>query len=384
MNYCLASQDIRERIKRGVIAVKDGKKGKISKEIEKRIQPASFEPSTGNYLWEIDMSYGTFGAPSANKTVEQIIQATPKNRRVKHNIKNGFELKRGHTYLIPLNETIKLRKGEVVGSSPKSSTGRLFPKLRLMADYNPCFDEIHAVYKADTHINMWLLIEPQAFDLIIHPNLVLNQLRFYVGDAIMADAEVKAFHAKSPLILARTFYGDLKPVKEPIIHEGIQLHLDLLGEHSNGIVGLRARNVATPIDMSKIDHYDIESFFDILTRTEQLVVRRGEFYLFFSKEVLSTPPLLNFELKDHSRIGLQGPLHFAGFIDNGFVGDLVFEIRSDELHDFVLKDGMPLSRLTVYKTRTTPDKLYGGKIGSNYQGQIGAKAAKFFKKIQSL
>jgi len=380
MNYCLASQDIRERIKRGIIAVPQKK---ITKEIESRIQPASFEPSIGDYIWEIDMSFGSFGAPSAKKTVQQIINDAPSNRRVKHSIKGGFELKRGHSYLVPLNETILLRKGEVVGSSPKSSTGRLFPKLRLMADYNPCFDEVHAHYKTGAHISMWLLLEPQAFDLILHPNLILNQLRFYVGDPILSDAEVRTIHEKTPLILARTFYGDLKPVKDPIIYEGIQLHLDLLGEHSNGIIGLRARNVATPIDMKKLNHYDIDQFFDVLTRTEELVVRRGEFYLFFSKEVLSTPKNLNFELKDHSHIGLQGPLHFAGFIDNGFVGDLVFEVRSDELHDFVLRDGMPLSRLTTYKTRTTPDKVYGGKIGSNYQGQIGARAAKYFKKIQS-
>ena len=96
--------------------------------------------------------------------------------------------------------------------------------------------------------------------------------------------------------------------------------------------------------------------------------------------MLKIPPHLNTELEAHSHIGITGPLHFAGFIDNGFEGDLVFEVRSDELSNMALEHEMPISRLNVFRTEL-PDKIYGTSIGSNYQGQVGPKPAKYFQEF---
>ena len=60
-----------------------------------------------------------------------------------------------------------------------------------------------------------------------------------------------------------------------------------------------------------------------------------------------------------------------------FFVDLVFEVRSDEQTRMMLDDGVPLSRLRVYRTHS-PDKVYG-EAGNNYLGQRGVKLSKYFK-----
>lgn len=374
--YCLSSQDIRARIKKGVIIVPGG-----IKHVESKIQPASYEPSISGEIWEISTERGRSLAPSRSKTIQSLLDELADEQKEKHSLEDGYELKKGYTYLIRLEEKLILREGDVVLSSPKSSIGRLFPRLRLLGDYNPCFDELHSAYCEGKEISLWLLIEPQAFDLVLYPGLVLTQLRFHVGSSKLDDGEILKLHAKTPLLSTRTFEGELAPISKPVIYDGLQLHLDLVGSHSNGIVGLKAKKVASPIDLSKEDAHDVRRYFEVLTSQDAIIVRPGEYYLFLSKEVLFTPENYNFELKDHSHIGLLGPLHFAGFVDNGFKGDLVFEVRSDELHDIRLQDGMPLSRLSVFRTRVKPDKVYGKDSGSHYQEQVGARPSKYFRKL---
>ncbi len=144
-------------------------------------------------------------------------------------------------------------------------------------------------------------------------------------------------------------------------------------------MGLRARHNPEPIDLNTKGKYKGEHFFEPLKEEEKgITIIRGEYYLFGSKEVLTIPSNRNVELKSHSHIGLHGPLHFAGFIDNGFRGDLVFEVRSDELSSMFLEDGMPISKLDVFRTHE-PEKLYGEEIGSHYHGQTGPKLSKYFK-----
>jgi predicted NUDIX family phosphoesterase len=70
-------------------------------------------------------------------------------------------------------------------------------------------------------------------------------------------------------------------------------------------------------------------------------------------------------------------LHFAGFIDPGFEGDVVLEVRPHEESSMELRHGNPISTLDVFRNRR-PDKVYGKEIGSHYQGQKGPKTSKHF------
>ncbi len=371
LGFCLNSQEIRAKIKA------DKPTLIVPSFDEARIQPSSFEPVIGSELFILDTETGGIFRPQPNEQIYQTLLRQPGRRRKKENTSNGFEIKKGFTYLIPLEERMVLNKGEHVKSSPKSSFGRIFLHTRMLADYNLCFDEINAQYKTGDELSLWLLVQPHVFNMIIYPGLSLNQIRFFEGqNAQLTSSELEEECKKNPLMYNK---GLKKLVaSEPIITDGLQIHLDLSGENTGGIVGLRARHNPTPIDLKKKEEYEAELFFEPIKSDKNIMIRRGEHYLFSSKEVLKVPPHLNVELKSHSHIGLTGPLHFAGFIDNGFEGDLVFEVRSDELSGMELVDGMPVSKLDVFRTGL-PDKLYGWAIGSNYFEQTGPRPAKFFK-----
>lgn len=370
---CLDSQEIRKKIKT------DKPTLIVPSFNEERIQPSSFEPITKDELFILDAETEGVFRPQPNESIYRTLLQLPARQRRKINIQNGFEIKKGFTYLVPLEERIILSKEEYIKSSPKSSFGRLFLNTRMLTDYNPCFDEINAQYKTGSELNMWLLIQPFAFNMIIYPGLPLNQMRFFKGKTFqLAPAELLKEFKKNPLLYIKS-KESLTPAN-PIITDGLQIHLDLSGENTGGIVGLRARHNPAPIDLRKKYKYEAENFFEPLKCDKKITIKRSEYYLFCSKEFLKIPYHLNVELKSHSHIGITGPLHFAGFIDNGFEGDLVFEVRSDELSSMELIDWMPISKLDVFRTNL-PDKTYGRSIGSNYYEQTGPRPSKFFKEF---
>ncbi|MFH1682368.1 MAG: 2'-deoxycytidine 5'-triphosphate deaminase [Candidatus Woesearchaeota archaeon] len=368
IGFCLADRQIREKIEHGKIIVPTFDAS--------RIQPSSFEPTVGEEVFILDTETKGIFRPNLNETIYRTLLQLPGRQRQKIDLTGGFELKKGFTYLIPLEERLVLQEKEFIKSSPKSSFGRIFLNTRLLTDYNPCFDEINAQYKTETELQQWLLVQPLAFNAIVYPGISLNQLRFFSGfNAKLNSAELSEEFNKNPLLYTKDEENKLIPA-EPIITEDLQIHLDVSGQYTEGIVGLRARHNPAPIDLKDKSKYEAEYFFEPMVKGVPLI--KGEHYLFASHEVLKIPPHLNVELKSHSHVGITGPLHFAGFIDNGFEGDLVFEIRSDELSNMSLEDKMPISKLDVFRT-CLPEKIYGKEIGSNYQKQIGPRPAKFFK-----
>ncbi len=378
---CLVSQEIRRKIVDGLIHtganLSLNEQGRFAdKSLEDRIQPSSFEPILGDELFILDTETKGIFRPKPNTSVYKTLLELPARQRKLVDIGGGFEIKKGFTYLLHLQDKLSLNKGEFIKSSPKSSIGRVFLNTRLLADYNPCFDEIIWSYMVGRQMDLWALLQPQAFNLIVHPGITVNQLRFFSGeDAQLTPAQLAEEFRKNPLLVPKDKFFSA----EPIITDALQIHLDLSGKYTEGIVGLRARHNPYPIDLSKASTYEAEEFFEpVVLKEKFLQLKQGEYFLFSSKEILKMPPHLNSELNSHSHVGFSGPLHFAGFIDNGFDGDIVFEVRSDELTNVALEDNMPISRLDVFRT-AVPDKIYGNSIGSNYQQQVGQRPSKHFK-----
>jgi len=173
LDSCLVSQEIESLIRRKVIST--------SSLDYSRIQPSSFEPVIGNEVFILDTQEGLL-KPEENKQVYRTLLELPQRRRQKIDISEGFEVKKGYTYLIHLEEKIRGDKSvRFILSSPKSSTGRIFPNTRLLTDYNSSFDEIHNFPESQKYLDLWLLFQPLAFNKIIGPGLSLNQLRFFSG-----------------------------------------------------------------------------------------------------------------------------------------------------------------------------------------------------------
>lgn len=391
--YCFVSQQIRKLVSNGTIIVSQSKlslseNGRfVDGGLEEKIQPASFEPTLGDELFILDTERQALFRPRASESVYKTLLQLPTGNRMRFDITEGFEIKRGDTALMHLNEKIDFSKtSEVfssIKSSPKSSIGRVFPITRFLCDYSSSFDEVHNDTDKRDLRDMWLLIQPMLFNLIVHPNLTLNQLRFFNGDARLTHEEIKREYEKSPLLFNKGPKGERKDplvLSGRILNDGLGLTLDLKGNATNGVVGLRARKNPIPIDLSKKNSYDPEKYFEpIIASNGQVNVKRGEHFLFPSGEILNIPPHLSAELKRHHSGGLEGRSHDAGFADPGFNGDLVFELSPEEATQVVLEDEMPLSTLDLFRTSEIPDKIYGNEIGSHYQEQTGPRHSKHFK-----
>jgi len=368
--HCLVSQEIRSLIDHGIFVSSE-------KNLEKRIQPSSFEPAIGDEVFILDTDPEGLFRAQENDTIYSTLLKLPWRKRRKASTSDGFEIKTGHTYLFPLEERVNLSSGLRIKASPKSSCGRLFLNTRLVADFHSSLNE---VYRNIPEVaKLWLLVQPLAFDCITRPGLSLNQIRFFQGrDVILSESEVLAEYSKQPFLYLIGDKDQLIP-KDPTLFEGLRICLDISGKRTSGIVGLMARNNPLPIDLSKTETYDAEDYFEPMTCKEGTIsLAPKQHCLLSSKEIIYVPPHLNMELRDHSHTGINGPLHFAGFIDNGFEGDVVFEVRSDEVSTVILRDGMPISTLDVYRCNL-PDRVYGEKVGSHYMKQIGPRPAKYFK-----
>ena len=387
----LASQHIRQKIVEGKLIVPDSDKELTesgvfsSKRLESRVQPASFEPTASDHIFVIDSENSAF--TPEGKRVSDMLLKMPGQRARKVSIINGYELKRGYTYLIPLNEKIILEKDEYVKSSPKSSIGRLFLDLRMVSDFSRSYDIIPRSTTGDP-VSIYLLVQPLAFNVILRPMQVLNQLRFFRGlDCELSNSEISKSLNDNPEknLIQYKNKSDTASLSKAF-HEGLYLHYGLEPD-SVGFVAYRALKNPDPIDLSKpAGSYPRSAYFEGLKDSDDLRFIPGENYIMRTAELLSIPPELNAELEFESVSAVRGPKHYAGFIDPSFTGDLVAEFTPAEKHLLKLSHGLILSRLKFYRMLAMPDKLYGGRIGSHYQNQEGAKVAKYFfedcKKIE--
>ncbi len=371
LNGCLVSQEIRDLLERGQILTAGA--------YESRIQPASLDAIIGDEVFVLDNdTHSLFKPRNTNETVYRNLLELPAPKRRAVSIVNGYELKRGSTYLVPLEERVRLGDLACIRSSPKSTTGRIFLNTRMIADYGPHINEV--VHSDDDRERMlWLQLQPLAFNVIVYPGISLSQLRFLTSlDAQLPVEEARRLQTTQPFLFYRTS-GGLVPTSHSGYSEGLDMHLDLSGVSTEGIGGLRARRNPDPLDLSKKNNHKPEEYFEPLKADAQgeVIMRHGEYYLFSTKEVLNIPSDLCVETVRHSA-QFTGSIEFAGFIDNGFLGDLVLEPRSDEIADMTLTDGMAIGALKVFRTHT-PDKLYGEGSGASYKGQFGPRTAKFFR-----
>ena len=390
-DYCLPSQGIRQLIlnKSLITSYKDlslveegNRKGQFQDEsLEKKVQPSSFDASLSQELFILDSGKTGIFRTQTNEYVWRALLQIPRRQRQNIDISSGFELKKGYTALIKLEEQVSLHGLDLNKSSPKSSFGRLFLNTRLLADYNPCFDEINSHYQPTKMLDLWLLVQSLAFDVILYPKLPLNQLRFYHGDGgQLSTAQIKQEWLQNPMLYEESEPGKYQPIQPILGANGLRLNLNLSGKHSEGIVALKSRANTNPIDLQSKQKYDAEDYFDpIISKNGKIRIDREGHYLAFSANHLVIPVHLGAELKQSSHTGIMGALHFAGYGDNGFRGDLVFEIAPDEREDMELTSEVPISELLFFRTHPVPDKVYGEAIGSNYQDQLGPKIPKFLK-----
>ncbi len=367
MGGYLGSRELSKLLKNGTI--------RSGSPIKDRVQPASYEPCIGNECYVLTAH--SIPRPSNDETVLRALREQVPGRRREKKTFDALEMRVGHSYLFPLQDSVVLRDGMRIDASPKSSWGRTFPHIRLISDYNPTFDEIAWYDRPTKEAKLWLLVQPQKFNLIARPGYTMNQIRIARGRPMpLHPNEIMALHKRKPL--SYCFQDGKMVLIKPRITDTLEMTLDARGASTSGIIGFRALDNPDPLDVQDIGANDVFKYFDPVKSTrDRFVFDPGEFYIFSSAECVAIAEMYNAILPPHSPMGLRGETHFAGFFDPGFTGDGTFEYYCQERASVALPHGTPISKVLLYRN-TKPIVPYGSGIGSHYSMQSGPRMSKCF------
>lgn len=353
----------------------------------KQIQPASLDLRLGTKAYRLLSSF--LPEPSDQQsqfTIEDLYRSDMVMYDM--DLTNGAILEKGHVYLVPLMERVKLPKDIRGRTNPKSSTGRLDIFTRVVTDLHVGFDEIRSGYEGP----LFLEIVPRSFTIRVQAGLALNQLRLMSGKPMVSDSGLRTVHRKTPLLFHNGDSGktDLPlSAKELRVNNGLFLSVDLQGssDHPEAIVGYRAKKNSHVIDLSLVGHYAATDFWEPLKRnaTATMLLEPEEFYILASKERIQVPPGYSSEMVAYEAACGELRTHYAGFFDPGFGyanpsrkgTQVVLEVRPHDV-PFRIHDGQTFFKVVYEKMRDIPMQLYGSALGSSYFQQ-GLTLSKHFK-----
>lgn len=298
---------------------------------------------------------------------------------------NGAILEKGHVYLVPLLESLRLPPSLRGRTNPKSTTGRLDIFTRVITDLNTGFDEIRPGYQGP----LYLEIVPRSFTIRLQTGQSLNQLRLIQGQAAVSDSALRALHRKIPVLYHNEPGAHPLAPRDLRVDRGLFLRVDLRGgdDRPNGVIGYRAKKNSHVIDLSKIGYYAAADFWEPIVRhrSGSLLLEPEEFYILASKERISVPPGYAAEMVAYEAACGELRTHYAGFFDPGFGhgrGEIagtqaVLEVRPHDV-PFLIHDGQTFFKVVFEKMLDVPTEVYGATLGSSYQRQ-GLTLSKHFK-----
>jgi dCTP deaminase len=337
-----------------------------------QIQPSSIDLRLGSEAFRVRASFLATGSDTITSKLDQYRLHTI-------DLTKPAVLEKGCVYVVPLQEELALPQNISGKANPKSSTGRLDIFTRLITDEGRQFEVVPAGY----HGRLYAEVVPRTFSVVAREGERLSQLRLFAGDYTPSDALLRELETEEDLV----FLPD-ETRGEALIQNGLRLSVDLSGEGSGSdIIGYRARKHAPLIDLARIQHYDIDEFWDPIRRNQNrtLILDPEDFYILDSRERVRIPAQYAAEMVPFDATIGEFRIHYAGFFDPGFgygTGDIngtraVLEVRSHEV-PFIMEDGQVVASLVFEKLLERPRLLYGEGIGSSYQRQ-GLKLSKHFK-----
>ena len=297
----------------------------------------------------------------------------------KFSLTDGAVLEKGCVYIVPLQETLNLNSSISGTANPKSSTGRIDVFTRLLTDFTSEFETVQAGYQGPLYAE----ISPRTFSIVVREGSTLNQVRFRRGTPAAADATMRRLQETEGLVNKNDGPIDIK--------NGVAISVDLSRDTENNLVGYKAKQHTSLIDVDKIAACQINDYWDPVYKSSSknngLILNPDEFYILMSKEYVTVPLDYAAEMRAYDTKVGEFRVHYAGFFDPGFGHAesggqgtrAVLEVRSHDV-PFLIEDGQTVCRLIYEQMTQIPEKIYGaGGVGSNYQGQ----ALKLSKHFQS-
>ncbi len=364
----LPSQEIRDLVSTGKISA-------VKEITSEQIQPASIDLRLSDCAYKIKASF----LPGKSTTL--LTKATSSGMLEKTlDISHPTLLEPKLIYVIPLMETLALPQDVYGIANPKSTTGRLDIFTRLITEHGDEFERVRRGYSGRLYIE----VVSQTFPILVRAGMRLNQLRFARGRVgAVGDSALRQMEENS-LFIADEEMG------QATVNRGVRITVDLQGNGS-GVVAYQAKKGGPPIDLAQINNYDVTDYWLPIERNQnlQVILKPSEFYILASKQRLRVPPDRAAEMLPYDLSTQEFRVHYAGFFDPGFgygaSGEIdgtkaVLEVRASEV-PILLEDDQFVGRLNYFAMAGTPDKVYGGPIGSSYQKQ-GLTLAKQFRREQ--
>ncbi len=281
----------------------------------------------------------------------------------------------GVSYLVRVAGTWKLPQGVYGYANPKSSSGRIFLSTRVLGDQVGMYDALTAEWSGE----MWVMVSPERFPVIIYPGMALTQLRLFDGEGFLDSLAITVAIEKTGLL----FDEDQHKILQPRRHRD-SLFLSL---HVGEDMGWECRGTNQPLDLNRRDHDPLDFFQPISVRNGAFDLRMGTTYILATRERVMVPPEFSAELrKIDPRFG-NFDVHSAGFIDSGWGWGvegsgrgrpITLEVTPHE--NMRVEHGQHVARIRYEHMKEIPDHHYDETKTSNYRAQAGPALAKFFKK----
>lgn len=364
--------------------------GEQLRELEKKGSISSFSSTTefdgsaldlclGKTAWKINV-----GQRPATRELAKLKAKSERLALEKDDAGEFFRFERNNIYLVQLDHHISLPSNINGRATGKSSIGRLDVITRLITNNNQEYDVVEAGYDGE----LYLLILPQTFSVIVPPGKSLNQLRLFSGSpssSVITKSTIRSYGSEFWWMMDSGNAGSYKPW-DTLLKKGeratadpnlFDLTVDLADSDCQFIYEAIS-NGSHLIDLRKPNgHYSPSGFFarqPIINEqgSHSVALKQGSFYIMKSKERLSIPDDVAVEVVAISeRIG-DIRIHYAGFAHPWFGWrnngprkgtPLIFEVRATDM-DTLLYDGSLLARMQLFRmSRRTRmrSSTYGGQ-----------------------
>ncbi len=341
--------------------------GHISGVGEEYLNPASIDLPLSEEAYRVESIF----LPLKGERVRSALELTGAEA---HDLSKPLEV--GVPYVIRVEGTWGL-PSEIYGyTNPKSSIGRTNVFCRTVADSVSMYD---ALIGPGWSGEMWVLVRPDSFPVLVRPGLALAQVRLFYGKSFLDKLDAEIAIKKHGLLFNQSGYK--VPAEEVHWHADSIVLSIYVGEN----MGFECRGSRKVVDLAKIRHYDGEEFFEpVRPRSGAITLRKNTFYILGTERVM-VPPYLSAELRAiDPRLG-EFRSHAAGYIDPGWGWGTDGSVQGRHVtlevipfEDTLIRSGQAIARIRYERMYDEPEVVYDA-ANSHYVDQKGPTLSKHFK-----
>ncbi len=298
---------------------------------EKHVGPASVDLTvSGGCVYEVSRILKPSGR--RNESVRDLLPFFTEGNPEDSRVMLGGAMYPGKSYLAKASIDVDFPSGLYAFANAKSTSGRNFLLVRVLADRNEGFDTIDKRREGYTG-EVWFVLQPLVYPIVLTDEESYIQMRVFDGDTRFSERDLQvALHGHN--FLHRHNDTPYKQGELSLFAEDGSVFTTLYAK-AGKLVGFRAKRSIKPLDLRSRNLAPEEYFEPVYALPDpsdetsgMIDIEPGWYYLLSTNEKLSVPVELSSELSAvHPRLGLFFS-HFAGFFDPGFYGAPTLEVAS--------------------------------------------------------